>query len=67
LDQYLVCFNGVVADRIENIDLYVYRSSLLRSDYPYGTAIGMTKSIISITMLFLVNKLAKKIRGESIV
>jgi len=66
LDQFLVFYNGAVADKIEVIDLYIHRATLMRSDYSYGTAIGMLKSIISITMLMSVNQLSKKIRGESI-
>lgn len=66
LDQYLNFYNGVVAERIETIDLYVYRATLLRADYSYGTAIGIMKSLISIILLFSINALSKKVRGESI-
>jgi ABC-type polysaccharide transport system permease subunit len=66
-EQFLVFNNVMVADRIEVLDLYVYRQGLLLNDYPYSTAVGMFKSVISITLLFLVNGLSKKIRGESIV
>lgn len=65
-EQYLTFYNGMVADKIEVLDLYVYRAGLLRSDYSYGTAIGIMKSVVSITMLFSMNKLSRKIRGESI-
>lgn len=66
LDQYLVFYNGMVADKIETLDLYVYRATLLRSDYSYGTAIGMLKSLISIGLVFGMNGLSKRIRGNSI-
>ncbi len=65
-EQYLTFYNGIVADKIEVLDLYVYRAGLLRSDYSYGTAIGIMKSVISIGMLFGMNRLSKKIRGDSI-
>lgn len=65
-EQNLTFYNGVVADKIEVIDLYVYRSGLLKSDYSFGTAIGILKSLISIALLFSANGLSKKIRGESI-
>lgn len=65
-EQYLTFYNGMVADKIEVLDLYVYRAGLLRSDYSFGTAIGIMKSIVSVTMLFSMNALSKKIRGESI-
>lgn len=66
-EQYLVFNNVMVTDKIEVLDLYVYRVGLVLNDYPYSTAVGMFKSVISITLLFLVNGLSKKIRGESIV
>lgn len=65
-EQYLTFYNGMVADRIEVLDLYVYRAGLLRSDYSFGTAIGMAKSLISLVMLFGMNFLSKRVRGESI-
>lgn len=66
-EQYLVFNNVMVADKIEVLDLYVYRVGLVMNDYPYSTAVGMFKSVISIILLFLVNGFSKKIRGESIV
>lgn len=65
-EQYLTFYNGIVANNIEVIDLYVYRAGLLQSDYSFGTAIGVLKSVISIAMLFGMNRLSKKIRGEAI-
>jgi putative aldouronate transport system permease protein len=66
-EQYLVFNNVMVADKIEVLDLYVYRVGLVMNDYPYSTAVGMFKSVISIILLFLVNGMSKRIRGESIV
>lgn len=66
-EQYLVFYNSLVADKIEVIDYYVYRLGIITSDYSYGTAIGMTKSLVSILLLFLVNMLSKKVRGSSII
>lgn len=66
-EQYFVFKNSIVYDRIEVLDLYIYRMGLQLGDYSYATAVGMLKSVISITMLFVTNTLAKKIRGESIV
>ncbi|GHU18415.1 sugar ABC transporter permease [Spirochaetia bacterium] len=66
-DQYFLFNNGMVADKIEVIDLYVYRVGLMKSDYSFGTAVGIMKSVIAIAMLFGVNGLSKKIRGYSII
>ncbi len=66
-EQYLVFTNAIVADRIEVLDLYVYRLGLITGDYSYSTAVGIFKSVISIVLLFSVNFLSKKFRGQGIV
>jgi ABC-type polysaccharide transport system permease subunit len=66
-DQHFVFQNSAIANNIETIDLYTYRLGILLSDYSYATAVGIFKSIISITLLFVVNNFAKRIRGENIV
>ena len=66
LDQYLVFHNGLVAARIETLDYYVYRVGIVTKSYSYTTAVGMLKSIISVTLLFGANYLSKKARGSSI-
>ncbi|MEA4890135.1 MAG: ABC transporter permease subunit [Clostridiaceae bacterium] len=67
LDQYLVFYNSMVADRIEVIDYYVYKIGLITNDYSYATAIGIFKTVVSITLLFSINGISKKIRGNSII
>ncbi|THF76683.1 ABC transporter permease [Cohnella fermenti] len=66
-EQYLVFNNMLVADRIEVIDLYVYRLGLITQDYSYSTAVGIFKTVISVVLLFTVNLFSRKVRGESIV
>jgi ABC-type sulfate transport system permease component len=67
MDQYLVYYNPLVAEKIEVLDLYVYRLGLVKNDYSLATAVGIMKSIVSIILLFSVNFTAKKTRGEGIV
>ncbi|WP_233567044.1 ABC transporter permease [Cohnella endophytica] len=67
MEQYLVFYNGLVADKITVLDLYLYRTGVLGIDYSYATALGMSKSLIGIVLLFLANGLAKKVRGQGIV
>jgi ABC-type polysaccharide transport system permease subunit len=66
-DQYFLFNNPMVADKIEVIDLYVYRVGLLNSDYSFGTAVGILKSLISIAMLFGMNGVSKKLRGYGVI
>jgi putative aldouronate transport system permease protein len=67
LDKYLNFKNPLNASKIEVLDLYIYRIGLMTHDYSFATAIGIAKSFVSIGLLFIVNKLAKKVRGESII
>lgn len=66
-EQYFLFKNSMTAAKIEVLDLYVYRMGLQLADYSYATAVGITKSAISIAMLFGANYIAKKIRGTSII
>jgi ABC-type polysaccharide transport system permease subunit len=67
LDQYLVFHNPLVADKIEVIEYYVYRLGLLLQDFSYATAVGIVKTVISVSLLFAINGLSKKVRGDSII
>ena len=67
IDQYLAFYNSMVADKILVLDLHVYRLGLITQDYSYATAVGIFKSLISILLLFSVNGLSKRLRGESLV
>ncbi|MFC5406169.1 ABC transporter permease [Cohnella soli] len=65
-EQFYVFYNPLVADKLEVLDYYVYRIGLTLNDYSFATAIGIFKSVISIILVFSVNILSKKIRGNSV-
>lgn len=67
MDQYLVFTNANNKDIIEVLDLYVYNLGIDSGLIPLSTVVGMTKSIISIFLLFIANSLSKLIRGDSVV
>ena len=66
-EQYFVFYNSMVSDRIEVLDYYVYKIGILVNDYSYSIAIGMMKTLISVILLFTVNGISKRLRGESLV
>ena len=66
-DQYLVFNNAMVSSRLEVLDLYTYRIGIGTQDYSFAVAVGIVKSAVSLLMLFSVNALAKRVRGESII
>ena len=67
MDQYLVFTNANNKDIIEVLDLYVYNLGIGSGSIPLSTVVGMTKSIISVVLLFIANSLSKLIRGDSVV
>ena len=49
------------------LDLYVYNIGITGNSLSMATAIGMLKSVISVVLLFTVNAIARRVRGQSIV
>ncbi|KRF43596.1 ABC transporter permease subunit [Paenibacillus sp. Soil787] len=67
LEQYFVFQNAFNKDSIQALDLYVYNLAMGGGSYSVSVAISMLKSLISVVLLFSVNGLSKRLRGESIV
>ena len=67
MDQYFIFQNSFNKQSIQVLDLYVYNIGMTGSSLSLATAISMLKSIISVTLLIIVNYISKKTRGESII
>lgn len=66
-EKYIVFNNSLMASRLEVIDVYTYRIGIGTQDYSFAIAVSILKSVVSILLLFSVNSLAKRIRGDSII
>ncbi len=66
MEQYYVFQNAFNKDYIQVLDLYVYNMAMGSGGYSVSVAISMLKSLVSLVLLFIVNKASKLIRGESI-
>lgn len=67
MDQYFAFQNALNKEYIEVIDLYVYNQGIVGNAMSFSTAVGMTKSLISLVLLFIANTVSKVFRdGESI-
>jgi putative aldouronate transport system permease protein len=66
-DQYFVFYNPLVAGKIEVLDYFVYRMGIVVGDYPLATAVGIFKTLVSVVLLFSVNQISKKVRGQSLI
>ncbi len=67
MEQYLVFKNAINADSITVLDLYVYELGIGSGAIPLSTVVGMVKSLVSVALLFLANRISKTLRGESII
>lgn len=66
MEQYYVFQNAFNKDYIQVLDLYVYNMAMGSGGYSVSVAISMLKSLVSLVLLFIVNRASKTIRGESI-
>lgn len=65
-DQYWMFYNPLLRNQIHVLDVYTYRIGIEQYQFSYSTALGLFKTIISVTLLFISNTAAKKIRGNGI-
>jgi putative aldouronate transport system permease protein len=47
-------------------DTYVYRMGIVQGDFSYTTAVGMFKSVIGLTLILIVNRVAKRFGEEGV-
>jgi len=58
--------NAAVLDVSDVIATYVYRFGINNAQYGISTAAGLFKSVISVVLVLVANKISRKIRGEGI-
>ncbi len=67
MEQYLVFSNAMNKDVIEVLDLYVYNIGIGQNRISLSTVVGISKSLIGVTLLFAANGISRAVRGESII
>lgn len=67
MEQYYVFQNPFNKEFIQVLDLYVYNIAMQSGSYSVSVALSMLKSIVSIVLLFSINKFSKIVRGESVI
>lgn len=63
--QYILG-NGLVQKVSQTIDIYVLNWGISQNDYSLGTAAGIFKSAVSIVLIILANRIAKRSGEESL-
>ncbi len=67
MEQYYLFENPMNKGSIEVLDLYVYNMGMVGQNISYSTAVGVLKSLVSVSLLFFANGLSKLLRKESII
>lgn len=63
-EQIFNMMNASIYDKIEIIDTYVYKKGIEQMNYPYGTAVGLFKSVVSLVFVLVTNYIAGRIGGK---
>jgi len=61
--QYLLG-NGLVQSVSQTIDIYVLKWGISQGDYSLGTAAGIFKSVVSISIILIANEMARRAGEE---
>ena len=67
MEQYYVFANPFNKATIEVLDLYVYNLAMGNGGYSLSTAISILKTVVSIILLCITNKISKLVRGEGFI
>lgn len=65
-EMYYLFSNSFNWDKMEVLDLYIYRYGLQLTNFSYATAVGIMKSVVSISLILIINFASKRTVGKSI-
>lgn len=65
-EQIFLLYNPLVYDVGDVISTYTYRLGIEQTQYSLTTAIGVSQSIVNFILVFLANKISKKVSGSSL-
>jgi len=66
IEQYFVFQNAMNKAWIEVLDLFVYNQGMVGTRISFATAVGILKSLVSVMLLFVANRLSYYVRGVRI-
>ena len=65
-EQIILLQNSLNLAFSETLDTYVYKIGIAQSRYSYAAAVGLLKSILSVTLMLLANHTSKKALGRGL-
>ncbi len=66
LEEFFIFTNATNWSKMDVLDTYIYTFGLKMLDYPYATAITIVKTLLSILLMLIVNKVTKRLNGSSV-
>ncbi len=64
-EKIILMYSPATYETADILATYVYRNGLQNSNYSYGVAVGTLNSLISFALVFLANKIMKRLSGYS--
>jgi putative aldouronate transport system permease protein len=65
-ELYFMFTNPTNWEKMEVLDMYIYKFGLKQLDYSYATAVGIIKTVVSIILVYSTNALARRLTGRSV-
>lgn len=65
-DQVFNMMNDAVINTVDIIDTYVYRVGLQKGNLSLGTAAGLFKGVIGLFLIFMTDRLSRKVSGDGL-
>ena len=65
-EQIILLQNSLNLAFSETLDTYVYKIGIAQSRYSYAAAVGLLKSIMSVTLMLIANRTSKKTLGRGL-
>jgi putative aldouronate transport system permease protein len=65
-EKIILLYNPITFETADVISTYVYRRGILEANYSYAAAVGLFNSAIALMLLFVSNRLSRRLTGNSL-
>lgn len=65
-EKVYLLYNTAVYDTADVIQTYVYRQGIQSTNYSYATAVGLFNSVVNFTIVFIANRISRKVTDTAI-
>ena len=65
-EKVYLLYTPAVYETADVIQTYVYRQGIVNQNYAYATAVGLFNSVVTFVIVFLSNRLSRKLTDTSV-